>query len=195
MPIRVPAPDDAAAWQEACCCICLDTIPTNARVELPCGHNSFCGQCLVTHLLREVRCPVCRQGGDDVDDGDDQSIISDDNEPRFFNSRVESIKLARKDKRNKHSFELMHAYRKKAAEATKESKALRLQTRDAEKILQSKLALYEARLDAKYAKKHGATETKIKDLKKAAAQAKGRARAIETRLFKKYANASPNAGA
>jgi hypothetical protein len=191
MPIRVPAPEDAADDQEACC-ICLDTIPTNARVELPCGHNTFCGQCLVTHLLREVRCPVCRQGGED---SDDQSIISDDNEPRFFNSRAESIKLARKDKRNKHSFELIHAYRKKASEATKESTALRLKTRDAEKILQSQLTLYEAQLDAKFSKKYGAIEAKIKDLKKAATQAKGRARAIETRLFKKYGSASPNAGA
>ena len=76
MPIRAPAPEDAATDQEACC-ICLETIPTNARVELPCGHNTFCGQCLVTHLLREVRCPVCRQGGED---SDDQSIVSDEEE-------------------------------------------------------------------------------------------------------------------
>ena len=191
MPIRASAPEDATADQEACC-ICLETIPTNARVELPCGHNTFCGQCLVTHLLREVRCPVCRQGGED---SDDQSIISDEEEPRFFNSRAESMKLARKDKRNKHSFELIQAYRKKAAEANKAIKELQLKTRDAEKILQSKLALYEAQLDANFTKKYGAIESKIKDFKKARSMAKGRAQAIETRLFKKYANTSPNAGA
>ena len=130
---------------------------------------------------------MCRQGGED---SDDQSIISDDNEPRFFNSRAESMKLMRKDKRNKHSFELMQAYRKIASEATKESKAPRLKTRDAKKILQSKLALYEAQLDAKFTKKYGAIESKIKDFKKERSMARGRARAIETRLFKKYANAA-----
>jgi hypothetical protein len=193
MPLRVPDPADDDAQDN--CCICLEAIRTNARVGLPCGHNSFCGQCLVTHLLREVRCPVCRQGGDYLDDSDDQSIISDNDEPRFFNSRAEAMKLARKDTRNKRSFELINNYRKKASEASKESKVLRLKTRDAEKILQSELALYEARLDAKYSKKHGVTENKIKDLNKAARQAKGRIRAIETRLFKKYANAPPNADA
>ena len=187
MPVHVPDPEDT---DQNTCCICLEAIPTNARVGLPCGHNTFCGQCLVTHLLREVRCPVCRQGGDDMEDN--ESILSDDDEPRFFNTRAESMKLARKDKCNKRSFELMQAYRKKASEANKMIKELTLKTRDAEKILQSQLALYEAKLDAKFTKKYGAITTKIKDLKKARSIAKGRARAIETRLFKKYANASPN---
>ena len=39
-----------------------------------------------------------------MNDSDDQSIVSDDDEPRFFNSRAEAMKIARKDKRNKHSF-------------------------------------------------------------------------------------------
>ena len=126
-----------------------------------------------------------------MDDSDDQSIISDEEEePRFFNSRAESMKLARKDKRNKHSFELIQSYRKKAAEANKAIKELQLKTRDAEKILRSNLALYEAQLDAKFTKKYGAIESKIKDFKKERSMARGRARAIETRLFKKYANAA-----
>mmetsp|Transcript_25368 Transcript_25368/g.51000 ORF Transcript_25368/g.51000 Transcript_25368/m.51000 type:complete len:195 (-) Transcript_25368:7-591(-) len=194
MPIRVPDPaDDNAA--HGTCCICLDTIPTNARVGLPCGHDTFCGQCLVTHLLREVRCPVCCQGGNNNNDYDDESIISDIDEPRFFNSRTQCMKLAHKDKKNKHSFELIKAYRKEASEASKESKVLKLKTRDADKIFRSDMQLYEAKLNAKFTKKYGAIEAKITNLNKTAHIAKGRIRAIETRLVKKYANAPPNATA
>ena len=85
----------------------------------------------------------------------------------------------------------MQMWRKQTSEAEKKSKELRLETQDAEKILHSQMRLYEAKLDAQLTKKYGSIEAEIKDLNKIARQAKGRARAIETCLVKKYANVPP----
>ena len=184
-----PAPND-----EKTCCICLDMIPNGASVRMPCGHDEFCGQCLVTHLLREVRCPVCRQGGDnEVDDDRDSFISDDDADVRHFHSRKESLKLARKDKKNKNtvkSLSLMASWRKEAKEATANYKILLEKTNDAQKVMHSQLRLYEAKLDAQFTRKYGAIESEIKKLRKKVHMANGHACAIQTRLVRKYENAA-----
>eukprot|EP00966_Prymnesium_polylepis_P199364 4619858-Prymnesium_polylepis.1 len=85
---------------------------------------------------------------------DNESILSDQGDVRFFNSRSQSIKLARKDKANKKSFALIQTWRKQASEAEKKSKTLRVKTGEAEKIMFSQVRLYEAKLDAAYTKKY-----------------------------------------
>ncbi len=61
------------------CVICHEEL--HARVALPCGHNNFCGQCMVYHLLLDTRCPICRHDGSckrECVESDDQSSSSDD---------------------------------------------------------------------------------------------------------------------
>lgn len=173
------------------CCICLQNIPSGASVFLPCGHDEFCGQCLVDYLQRDVRCPLCRQGGPD---DENESVVSDEEGAvMHFNTHATSMKKARKDKKNKQTFKsltLIAKWRKEAGASMRQFKELSEKTRDPKKILLHKLRLYETKLDAAYSSKYGAIEKQMKDLRKQANKARGRVRAIERRLHRKYASAA-----
>ena len=43
------------------CVICMEPLGTDT-VNMGCAHH-FHGQCLVNHLLRSTRCPICRHDG------------------------------------------------------------------------------------------------------------------------------------
>lgn len=51
--------EDAAAAKDDCA-ICLSAITDDSKVTLACGHV-FHGQCAVTALQMDRRCPICRQ--------------------------------------------------------------------------------------------------------------------------------------
>lgn len=171
------------------CCICLDTIVDGARVHLPCGHDSFCGQCLVTHLLMEVRCPVCRQGNEDADN---DSFISDEEMPVLhFNNRKVAMDKARKDKKNKQTMKSLGLMRKWNLEATALSRVyseMQEKTREAEKVMHKKVELYESQLNEKFTRKYGKIVKQAKEYRKKQRFAAGRASAIKERLCRKYAN-------
>ena len=56
-----PNPDKVSVpvENEEECCICLQPIEESKMVTLRCCHK-FHGQCLCDHLVRDSRCPICR---------------------------------------------------------------------------------------------------------------------------------------
>ena len=50
--------DEREADESIECAICLEPITEATSVNLGCTHK-FHGQCLVTHMVSDVRCPLC----------------------------------------------------------------------------------------------------------------------------------------
>ena len=48
------------------CVICLEPIEKDKSVVLRCAH-AFHGQCLCDHLVRDRRCPICRDQPDEFE--------------------------------------------------------------------------------------------------------------------------------
>ena len=72
------------------CAICLDSMEPDHTVTLGCSHH-FHGQCLVTSMIVDIRCPLCRYVPVlDQSDSDDDRI-----------SMLDALRLARHDKTNK----------------------------------------------------------------------------------------------
>ena len=67
------------------CAICYEDL-NDRCVALPCGHDNFCGQCMVNQLLLDTRCPICRHDSDKREAGD---VRSDEREES--DTRVEEV--------------------------------------------------------------------------------------------------------
>lgn len=177
------------------CAICLQPLSDAARVRLPCNHDQFCGQCLCNHLLRDVRCPICRAGNDD---GDAESYISetDDDEAaererrELKERKKKALKDARQraktDKRVQKSFDKIREWKAKAAASKAISKEKRGVLNAAERVMNSKINLYEEQLDVEFRAEYGEIEKAVKQARADYRNAKGRAHQIETALIRRY---------
>jgi hypothetical protein len=177
------------------CAICLEPLSDAARVRHPCEHDQFCGQCLCNHLLRDVRCPICRSGND----GDAQSYISD-TEDDFEAARRERRELkerekkamedarrrAKTDKRVQNSFDKIREWKAKAAALKAISKEKRGVLNAAENLMISKIKLYEEQLDVEFKAEYGEMEKAVKQARADYKKAKGRAKQINTLLIRRY---------
>lgn len=67
------------------CAICYEDL-NDRGVALPCGHDNFCGQCMVNQLLLDTRCPICRHDSGKREAGD---VRSDEREES--DTRVEEV--------------------------------------------------------------------------------------------------------
>lgn len=188
----------APVAEEEQCTICLEPLVHASRVSLPCGHNTFCGQCLVTHLLRDVRCPICRQGDDSSEDA---SVISDDDEEDLQRIQAEkaaykrAMKKARdaansgRDRRAKTSIDKINQWKKKATESKKMWKDKAEELRIAERYMMDQLRLHEIRLEREFDDNYGSLEQEVKKLKAESRRARGRAKQIEGMLAKRFLEA------
>ena len=84
------------------CAICLSPIDSASQVRLACGHT-FHGQCAVTALQLDRRCPICRMKPQtNIEDEDDYDSVMDRSEDvviyRLMNKVQESnMRLLLKD--------------------------------------------------------------------------------------------------
>lgn len=95
------------------CVICQEEIttdPTCHSVNMGCMHR-FHGQCLVNHLLRDIRCPVCRHDPTSTPESDDDEL-STEGEIDTSVTRKAALKLARKDKKNKSTLKSLATIKK-----------------------------------------------------------------------------------
>eukprot|EP00966_Prymnesium_polylepis_P208882 4839332-Prymnesium_polylepis.1 len=104
---HIDANDDA---DEDLCVICQEETTDTPSVNMGCSHR-FHGQCLVNHLLRDIRCPACRQNPTDGAESDDDELSSE-GEIHTSVSRKAALKLARKDKKNKSTVKSLATIKK-----------------------------------------------------------------------------------
>ena len=187
--------DAALAVEEApTCAICLQPLSEAARVRLPCNHDQFCGQCLCDHLLRDVRCPICRaRNGDDA-----QSYISDTDDDEeaqrvrreLKERRKKAMEYARRraktDKRVQKSFDKISEWKVKAAASRAISKEKRGVLNAAERVMISKINLYEKQLNVEFKAEYGEMKKAVKQARADYRKAKGRAKQIETLMIRRY---------
>lgn len=176
------------------CAICLQPLSDAARVRLPCNHDQFCGQCLCDHLLRDVRCPICRAGNDE----DAQSFISEtedveaaqrerrDLKERKKKAMEDARRRAKTDKRVQKSFDKIREWKAKASASKAISKDKRGVLNAAERMMMSKIALYEEQLDVEFRAEYGEMEKEVKQARVDYKKAKGRAKQIETLLIRRF---------
>lgn len=130
------------------CVICLDPmIDGSPTVSLGCTHK-FHGQCLVTHMINDVRCPVCRYCPNDRDDNFDE-----DEEVVPSITLGAALKLAKKDKKNKATIKSLGTIAKwkkigKAAKATIRCVAQKLTPHENE--MYNKIQLHDKKLQADF---------------------------------------------
>ena len=176
---------------EPTCAICLQPLSDAARVRLPCEHDQFCGQCLCDHLLRDARCPICRAGNDN---DDAQSYISEEFSWETVRERKERKKkamedarrVAKTDKRVQKSFDKIREWNLKAAALKAFVKEKRGVLDAAERVMKSKITLYEEKLDVEFRAEYGEIEKTVKKARADYIKAKGRSKQIKTVLIRRY---------
>lgn len=179
---------DDAVDDEATCVICMEALDNPASiVKLGCEHT-FHGQCLVQHLLRDKRCPVCRFDEHAVDEDSDSFSEDEPREPYVsFKDAMKAARLAsRTDKATKASLATISKWHK----ATKEAKAKMVDAWNKiaphEQVMQDKIEAYERKAQAdfelKFAKKLAEHTGYEKELQKA----RTNYRNARTRVAKKH---------
>lgn len=178
--------DDATEANESIeCAICLepmiDSMPT---VNLGCTHK-FHGQCLVTHMIKDVRCPLCRYDPTYTDDTDDDG--DEEEEPRV--SFKDALKLAKKDKKNKATVKSLATISKwkKTKKTAKTTLCCINQKLDPhEKKMKNDIELYEKKLMADFNHRFATDYLARKNSDKEIGKANAQLRAAQLRLAKKY---------
>lgn len=176
------------------CAICLQPLSDATRVRLPCNHDQFCGQCLCDHLLRDVRCPICRAWNAD----DAQSYISDTEyveaaqreylelKERKKKAMEDARRRAKTDKRVQTSFDKIREWKAKASASKKISEEKRRVLNAAKEVMMSKFKLYEEQLDDEFRAEYGELEKEVEQARADYKKARGRAKQIETRMIRRH---------
>ncbi len=176
------------------CAICLQPLSDTARVRLPCNHDQFCGQCLCNHLLRDVRCPICRAGNAD----DAQNYISESDiveaTQREYLELKERKKKAMEDARRRaktneclqKSFDKISEWKTKAAASKKISEEKRRVLNAAKEVMNFKFKLYEEQLDDEFRAEYGEMEKEVEQARADYKKARGRIKQIETLIIRRH---------
>lgn len=152
LPPAAPAMDIEEDDEEDRCVICLDDMNCKeSLVALGCGHK-FHGQCLVTHLLKDVKCPLCRFSPYASSNYAYSESETSYDSPRV--SRTEALKLARADKNKsngiKRSLNTITKWGKEAKSYLPKIREINSVLNLAEDTVSSKLTAYEKKLVHKF---------------------------------------------
>ena len=179
------------------CAICLEPLQSGARVTLPCGHNDFCGQCMTNHLLRDLRCPICRNVPnpfeDDEEDGyfvDDDHALAQERAARRQQDRRAMALAKRKakegDRQAKKSVEALDKWKADLKAKSPLLKSKKDSLRVQEKVMFAKVTAYEKKLEDKFERKYGGLQREVDALRKDVGKARACAWRIERHLKRKY---------
>ena len=165
------------------CSICLDEINLEApHVSMGCSHK-FHGQCLVDHLIHDVRCPMCRFDPHAVESDEDED--EEERVPRV--SLKEALKEARKDKKkNARTLATIAKWKDKKKEGIAKLREIAAKMRPDETAMETRIELFEAKERADLDFKFAAELVERKEALNGLSQARVQRRAAEKRLAQKY---------
>lgn len=170
------------------CAICLEPI-TDGRVTLRCNH-AFHGQCLCNHLVRDGRCPLCRDSpGNDDDDYDDDYYEEPFAEQNEYLRIADVMKIAREtaktDKTIAKMFTTNAKWNSSLKKARKDFKAVGNKLRPLEDAMEDRIAAFEKKEQADFDVKNRALLEEHQMFLKTASKSRGQERASRVRIAKK----------
>ena len=175
------------------CVICLEDMPSECPsiVEFGCGHK-FHGQCMVSHLTRDVRCPICRYDPNDDGGTTDYDEPMEEEEVHRI-TRTEAIHHARatakatKDARLLKSLATIRKWKKAETQSRKEACAMVRALEEKEtRAVWDKLQKYEKRLVARFQRDNAAELEAVDAATKKTKKFYANRNSAETRVAKKF---------
>ena len=177
---------------ETICVVCQEALPDECptTVKLGCGHT-FHGQCLVNHLLNDVRCPICRYdpychppSEDEEDEEDEVPYVS---RKQALNNAKKAASNTKQGKKVKQSLATLAKWRKREREARKEWCAMQ-RALDAKEQVEvcDVINQHETRIKDRFDRIHKAELDAIKDAAATMKKVRGCYESTRTRIAKKF---------
>ena len=177
------------------CVICQEALPDEApnncptTVKLGCGHR-FHGQCLVNHLINDVRCPICRYNPhyqpseDEEDEADEMPYVS---RKEALNNAKKAVSDTKTGKKVRQSLATLAKWRKRDREARKKWRAMQC-TLDAKKQFEvwDVITQHKTRIQDRFNRIHKTELDAIKDAAATMKKVRGYYQSTKTRIAKKF---------
>jgi len=171
------------------CVVCQEALPDDcpATVKLRCGHT-FHGQCLVNHLLNDVRCPICRYSPyyhpPSEDEEDEMPYVS---RKQALDNAKKAASNTKQGKKVKQSLATLAKWRKRDREARKEWCAMQRALDAKEEVeVYDVINKHETRIQDRFNRIHKAELDAIKDAAATMKKVRGYYQNTRTRIAKKF---------